>query len=314
MVWAELVSLGAADRLAPDKIWEALYRDRAWSEPQLAYDLPPVPPTSLSGGQLPAALALRPDGPLHAAFRGAGTSGFGRVEIMQRQAGTWSEPVAPFGEETDGPWLETLPDGTLVAAYIDLDEEGDSVSGLLVRRRPAGSAEWSEPAIVIGLGNTSEDPDIRVYRPRLIRSGPETLHLLFPYDTPQASFISDQIWHSFSTDGGRSWSEPGPVNASDRDYANQIATAVDGRGRLHVIYLEGPFFRDRSKTRVRHTIYNHGSWRVQPDLSRRSIALGGSVGLSLAPDPSGCLHAIWDEIIDTSTNASRLRYRQLSCP
>jgi len=315
MVWAELASLGAADRLAPDTIWESLYRDQAWSEPQLAYDLPPVPPTSLSGGRLPAALALDPAGSLHAAFRGAGTSGFGRVEIMERRAGAWSEPVAPFGEETEGPWIAGLPDGTLVAAYIDLDADRDSVSGLLVRRRPAGRAVWSAPIRVIGLGNTSEDPDIRVYRPRLLRSGPETLHLLFPYDTPRASLLSDQIWHSVSTDGGRSWSEPGPVNASDRDYANQIAAAIDGRGHLHVIYLEGPFFSDRrSESRVRHTVYSQASWQVQPDLSDRPIALEGSVGLSLAPGPAGCLHAVWDEIIDTKTNATRLRYRRLGCP
>jgi len=174
---------------------------------------------------------------------------------------------------------------------------------------------WSAPIRVIGLGNTSEDPDIRVYRPRLLRSGPETLHLLFPYDTPRASLLSDQIWHSVSTDGGRSWSEPGPVNASDRDYANQIAAAIDGRGHLHVIYLEGPFFSDRrSESRVRHTVYSQASWQVQPDLSDRPIALEGSVGLSLAPGPAGCLHAVWDEIIDTKTNATRLRYRRLGCP
>ncbi|NBC87129.1 MAG: hypothetical protein GVY25_13145 [Bacteroidetes bacterium] len=207
-----------------------------------------------------------------------------------------------------------MPDGTLVAAYIDLDEEGDSVSGLLVRRRPAGSAEWSEPAIVIGLGNTSEDPDIRVYRPRLIRSGPETLHLLFPYDTPQASLLSDQIWHSVSTDGGRSWSEPDPVNASDRDYANQVATAVDGRGRLHVIYLEGSFVGE-AVSRVRHAIFDQGLWRQEPDLSSGPVALEGSVGLAVAFSPGGCVHAIWDEYIDQSeSDRTHLQYRQISCP
>jgi hypothetical protein len=255
-------------------------------------------------------------GGLHGAFQIPGETGFGRVQFIRRQGTAWTAAGSPFGEDTKNPWLTGTSDGTLLTAYIGLKDEGPS--GLLFRRSTDGGQTWSEPEKIIGLGTSEEDPDVRVYTPKILESTPGTYHVLFPYDTPgQSSVLSDQIWHSVSRDGGQTWSEPGSVNSNDRDYAGNLATVVDGAGKVHVVYYEGPVFSNEARTRVRHAVWNEQGWQQRPDLVTSEIMFDGGQAFGLTAGPSGCLHVVWDEVIEREEGGiertTRLRHRRLGC-
>jgi len=303
-------------QVMPTEILEATGRRGAWSEPVSIYEMPPLG-RSLSSGRLPAPMARDGSGRLHAAFRiPDGTGGFGRVQFIRRQGGNWTETGSPFGEDTKNPWLEGTSEGALITAYIGLKDEGPS--GLLFRKSPDGGQTWSAPEKIIGLGNSQEDPDVRVYAPKILESTLGTYHVLFPYDTPgQSSVLSDQIWHSVSRDGGQTWSEPGPVNSNDQDFAGNLTTAVDGGGRVHAVYYEGPVFSNETKAGVRHAVWEEQRWQQQPDLSTGEIMVDGDQAIGLTADPSGCLHAVWDEVVEQEEDGiertTRLRYRRLGC-
>jgi hypothetical protein len=74
--------------------------------------------------------------------------------------------------------VEGTSDGALITAYIGLKDEGPS--GLLFRKSPDGGQTWSAPEKIIGLGNSQEDPDVRVYAPKILESTLGTYHVLFP--------------------------------------------------------------------------------------------------------------------------------------
>lgn len=255
-------------------------------------------------------------GRLHAAFQIPGETGFGRTQFIRRAGGSWTEAGSPFGEDTKNPWLAGTSGGALITVYIGLKDEGPS--GLFFQRSTDGGQTWSELEKIIGLGNSQEDPDVRVYPPKILESAPGTYHVLFPYDTPgQSSVLADQIWHSVSRDGGQTWSEPGPVNASDQNYAFHLSAVADETGKVHLAYFQGPVFSNEEEARVRYTIWNRARWQPQSNLYNNPIQINGSEGLALTADPSGCLHAIWDEIVEQEEGSiertTRLRHRQLGC-
>ena len=188
-------------QLQPVAIYEVIGHRGAWSDPTVIYEMPPMQ-RGISTGRLPAPMARDGQGQLHAAFRVPGETGFGQVMLIRKSGSGWTETGEPFGKNTHDPWLTSASDGTLIAAYISLKRE--EPTGLLVQTSSDGGQSWSEPSKLIGLGNTAEDPDIRVYAPKVIEAEPGTYHVLFPYDTPgQSSVLADQIWHSVSHDGGK---------------------------------------------------------------------------------------------------------------
>jgi hypothetical protein len=302
-------------QVMPTEILEATGRRGAWSEPVSIYEMPPLG-RSLSSGRLPAPMARDGSGRLHAAFRIPDGTGFGRIQFIRRQGGGWTEAGSPFGEDTKNPWLEGTSEGALITAYIGLKDEGPS--GLLFRTSPDGGQTWSAPEKIIGLGNSQEDPDVRVYAPKILESAPGTYHVLFPYDTPgQSSVLSDQIWHSVLRDGGETWSEPGPVNASDQNYAFHLSAVADETGKVHLAYYQGPVFSNKEEARIRYAIWNGARWQRQSNLSNNPIQINGSEGLALTADPSGCFHVVWDEIVKQKKGSidrtTRLRSRRLGC-
>jgi hypothetical protein len=255
-------------------------------------------------------------GRLHAGFQIPGETGFGRVQLIQWEGTGWAAAGSPFGEDTQNPWLAGTSDGALITAYIGLKDEGPS--GLLFRTSTDGGTTWSEPEKIIGLGTSQEDPDVRVYAPKILESTPGTYHVLFPYDTPgQSSVLSDQIWHSVSRDGGQTWSEPGTVNSNDQNYAFHFSAVADGAGEVHLMYYQGPVLSNKKAAQVRYTIWDGTRWQQQPDLSNDPVQIDGSEGLTLMADPSGCLHAIRDEIVEQEEGSiertTRLRHRRLGC-
>jgi hypothetical protein len=301
--------------LQPVAIHEVIGRRGTWSDPTTIYEMPPMQ-RGISTGRLPAPMARDGQGQLHAAFRVPGETGFGQVMLIRKSGSGWRETGEPFGENTHDPWLTSASDGTLIAAYISLKR--DEPTGLLVQTSSDGGQSWNAPKKLIGLGNSAESPNIRVYTPKVVETEPGTYHVLFPYDVPgQSSVLADQIWHSVSHDEGQTWSDPRPITPNDEDYAGNLDVEVDQSGSLHTVYYEGPFFSERTSTRVRHAVWNGSDWQQQPDLSQYEIMIDGSAGLALTVDPSGCLHAVWDEVVsreeDSLDRTTRLRYRQVGC-
>ena len=83
------------------------------------------------------------------------------------------------------------------------------------------------------------------------------------------------------------------------------------------MYNQGPFFSERAARRVRHAVWDGSGWQQQPNLSQNEIMINGSAGLALTADPSGCLHAVWDEVVsreeDSLERTTQLRHQEVGC-
>lgn len=319
LLWGELAPIRSSRRsLTVDRILESTVQDGYWTQPVVAYEARPVPAKAISGAKLPAVMARNPQGVTYAAFREADEAGFGRVEIMKRESSGWTSPTTPFGIETSDPWLDSTHDGSLIATYIDLHEK-DGDTGVMFSRSTDAGESWQPAAKITGLGITQSSTTAKVLAPKVTSTAsPREVLVVYPYDISATGMdgdpLPDQIWYSVSTDAGATWTAPAPVNPSDRGYAGSPVLRRDDRGRVHLIYRQGPAFYGAPGERVRHAVWTGGSWQQQPDIGERPVSSDGGHGLAMAAGPEGCMHAVWDEYTDREAATSQFRYVRFGCP
>jgi hypothetical protein len=233
---------------------------------------------------------------------------------LRRQSGIWKSTDAAFNEQTQSPWLTKSTDETLLATFIKRELPSDSIpEGIIVQRSQDGGATWSAETQVISTGLSPENRFIRTYDPKIFHGTGDTYHLVFPYATPQSSLVADQMWHSVSHDGGRTWSEPGPINPADGGDTSPFDAVVDDAGRLHVVYYQSPRFASPTGNRLIHTVWTGGTWRSPRVLSNAPLSFDRHQGVALAVDPYGCVHAVWDEITEWDSKTSQFQYERLTC-
>jgi hypothetical protein len=144
----------------------------------------------------------------------------------------WSQTVDVLAVPNTGaevPDLAVTPDGTLHAVW----GTGGTNSRMMYAHAPACCADnprnWSQP---IALGGPV------LLTTSLVADDQGRLHAAFP------SYQTRNIVYRRSDDGGLNWSEevevPGGADAVD-ELASYPRLAVDGRGRVHLVWSVGPW-------------------------------------------------------------------------
>ncbi len=125
----------------------------------------------------------------------------------------------------------------------------------------------------------------------MVKDGAGTLHVVY-YDFG--------IIHSFSNDGGRTWSSPA---LRITDIGRNPALAVDAEGNLQLVYKRGGI----TAYEIVHRSFN-GTWSDESTVySSPQVPVSRP---SLAVDSSGDLHCVWQRSGYGATTNSEIWYRK----
>ena len=172
-------------------------------------------------------LVVSPDGALTTAMEGFR----GGISLLRRNSGEAGWRVEP-GIDGRDPELVSGRNGELWMAY-----RTSNPRELRVIASSDGGASWHQSAVVQQLTNATAN------HPRLLYGPDGLLHLLWSHGFGRGE-LSSAIRHSFSQDGGRTWSAPStfPYPGS---FTNWDA-AVDQCGGVHLVYAnEGSVWHAR---------------------------------------------------------------------
>ena len=172
------------------------------------------------------------------------------------------------------------PEGTLIAAWTEYE------GTLWVSRSTDGGASFSKPLPV------DPGPDAGPARgPSLAVGAAGTVHLAWTVGEDQAA----DIRVATSRDQGRTFGPPRIVGQSD-GHADAPKLAVDGAGKVHLVYGEsptGPFARYH----IRYTSSGNGgrTWAPPRPISGAHWRRFDSVGFpALSLDGAGNLYVLWE--------------------
>lgn len=166
----------------------------------------------------------------------------------------WQTTALPLPPEKDRPFASDVafaPDGTLYVSYVNLQGTGNRPDNLWVARSNDGGRSLSAPVRVAGALS---------FQARLAVDHQSVLHVtwLKVADVAPYAIVGDQspIVSSYSTDGGKTFSEPVPVSDPERLRVGAASPAIDSDGNLAVLYedynsdirdyqnLEGPVWEE----------------------------------------------------------------------
>jgi hypothetical protein len=311
-VWGELVPYDSTATRSPAKtVWESSLTGMTWTNPMIVAELEGSYQT-LIGPQITGELQLVNKN-LFLPFLGTGSTAFGDARSLVWSNGMWTKQRLFEGNITQ-PSVAFGLNGIAVALYVEVGASSqDEPEGILSRVSLDGGTTWSEPVQIKSGGSIPENTFTKVHEPQVVVDPIGDYHALFTFDTPPLDYFGDQVWHTVSRDGGRSWTSPTSINTSDRGYVSQLSVATTPSDTVHIVYLQGPHFASPSGNTVRHSIWNGTQWQQQPDLSTRSIMFDQDIGIASTSDPSGCVYALWDEFTNWDAKTSRFRYERLGC-
>jgi hypothetical protein len=201
-----------------------------------------------------------------------------RLFYLRRDAGGWSEPIvvlAPTGR-VEFPSAAIDPHGWMHVVYA-----GPSAAQLEYRRvhvsRSTDPDAWSRPQRLTDSG---------VFSSHVIATPDGALHLVY-------ARRDGNVFYTHSADGGRTWASAVAVSAvdSDREAANGPDIAVDGRGRLHVVWTQFELPRGWPPARALYSRSVDGGHTWSP---AREMA-GANHGLiTIAAHGPDEVHAVWN--------------------
>lgn len=155
---------------------------------------------------------------------------------------TWSAPVAlPHmlpGQVSADPTFVWLPDGTVIAGYVDYDNVAFSTGGLYVCRSTDG-VTWDTPSFVASVAT----PDRPVDRPWLVYDSSNGPHAgrLYAVTKKQVDAVRPfRLYLTWSDDRGHTWTPQKTIDDAIPVGANLQAMAVPGiaaDGTLRIAYL-----------------------------------------------------------------------------
>lgn len=234
-------------------------------------------------------------GPLVLVYHVIETSGDGvRVDLaVSRDDGdTWTAPetVAPeAGERRLAPTAAVLADGSIAVAWWRPD-----IGGVEATRSNDDGATWATPTVL----NSEEGSVMQSDRP-LLRPPFPTLAVLgntLIAAWPDAGSGDWDVVASRSDDGGRTWSDPLPLDSGGPGDQWMVTVAAGPDGRLHAVWYDsadGP-------TSVRYAVSDDlgRSWSLmaaEPGVVADGRArLGDYLGLDVAP--TGEAYTAWTAV------------------
>ncbi|MDT8305496.1 MAG: SH3 domain-containing protein [Anaerolineae bacterium] len=215
-----------------------------WAPPAVL----PVTATTLSGVDL----AVEADGTLAVAYSVPVNEGRGVYLLRSEDQGaSWSEPVAVLDaaamawEFAGGPQLRVSAAGSLHILVpeqkLQLSAAVSAVALHYIRCAPGG-ATCSEPIFVA---------ETQPHWSAVVTTGAQTVHHLLQEQTDGDLLM----WHRFSNDDGRTWSELQLVARTAAAGAGPVDVVADSAGRLHL-------FQSDAGTLI-PWLWENGVWRQE---------------------------------------------------
>lgn len=244
----------------------------------------------------------------------------GRLHLFFGVQGLHAEAMY-FRRSTDGHWrrdtLETYggterslafgDDGGIVRAYIG--HAGRHSESVIVSRSSNDGQDWSDTTVVRrgSRGMSWADSANEV---RLLGSPADTLHLVWGWNVSGAMSHTNELWHAYSTDRGRTWASPVKLEVPARPMM-ELDVVEGACGRLHAILLLLEFRTREGKQkaygRVYYTQFDGAQWSSLRSLSRPSTSVSG-VALTRW---RRSLQAIWGQAPRAGEGAPVTVYRRI---
>jgi hypothetical protein len=114
---------------------------------------------------------------------------------------------------------------------------------------PASGA-WDEPVLI------SRSGPLPAYEPAVLLSG-SRIDVVWAKDLDGDRQTREAVWHSFSGNGGRTWSRPRQLAAGRHLWRPALVPL--GSGRLGVLYLESASYGSPGKLRL--AVHDGRRWR-----------------------------------------------------
>lgn len=254
-----------------DGIYYAHFTDTGWSRPSLIFE-------GLVDmiAQKPPAFFVDDNQVLHLQFDNMLSREETDVTYLRYDGESWVDR-SPIVEIATYSTLERDKEGRLYLVYVAPVKDGPP-DQLFIKWSDDGGETWSESHA------THAGQVEKANRPRLhIDASSGTLHLLWGQQMGDSVFRA-HVLHSTSSDGGRTWTEPANVGASEEGAFRHLRTALDPCGGLHAVYHT--MNHDEKRGMVHYTQWQDGTWsdpeEWMPDMHHHLPAL--HVG------PEGALH------------------------
>ncbi|MDX1637158.1 MAG: T9SS type A sorting domain-containing protein [Balneolaceae bacterium] len=177
-----------------------------------------------------------------------------RVTYMRRNStGEWSVPrFLEFGGDPD---IAISSKDNLVIAWLGADPNQSGINDVLVTVSNDGGDTWSEPELIMPSGNQAG----RMLELQATSNG--IIHLIWGRQTTSLP-VPNEFWHSYSEDGGRSWSKPNrffePVQTSGTSlsFFGDFDLVADKYGRLHWAGVEARNQHGDSLSFIQYNTWN----------------------------------------------------------
>jgi hypothetical protein len=192
---------------------------------------------------LPVQLTEDSQGYIHAVFvadstfaattpEGEEVTGWTQLATHMRRSpsGEWSEPRYLWGGVE--PDIAALPDNRLVAAYLgDAYPGQEGFHNVQVVVSDDNGMTWSDPQTIFFSG---EQPGRML---RLETGADGSVHLIWGRQT-RGLPLPNELWHSYSEDGGDAWSQPERFfvpeqSAQVENFIDSFDLVIDEFGRVH---------------------------------------------------------------------------------
>ncbi|MDP3043041.1 MAG: sialidase family protein [bacterium] len=200
---------------------------------------------------------------------------------------TWNEwkNISPvFGYSSDDYWQEhpnifVGDDDKLYVVWEGKDSENKNQQVKFIKSVDEGQS-WGK-WINIGIS-----PNNSQSRPSILQDNKEMLHVLMYSSLGEPI---QQVWRSYSNDGGNNWSVWQNVSNSSFD-ARHISACVDRKGVLHVVWRSKTSNSDQ--TQIHYSYFENGKWS-------KSIIVAPSNTYqffpSIATDKNNIPYIVWME-------------------
>lgn len=254
-----------------DGIYYAQRTDTGWSQPRLIFE-----GAVEMVAQKPPAFFVDEHEVLHLQFDNMLSREETDVTYLRHDGKSWVDR-SPTVEHAVYSTLERDEDDRLYLVYTAPVMDGPQ-GRLFIKWSYDGGETWSESHAI------HADQVENANRPRLhIDASSGTLHLLWGQQMGRSVFQA-HVFHSTSSDGGRTWTEPAQVGASEEGGFRHLRTALDPCGGLHAAYHT--MNHDEKRGMVHYTQWQDGTWsdskEWMPDMHHYLPSL--HVG------PTGALH------------------------
>jgi hypothetical protein len=270
-----------------------------WSEPQ------PVPrPGSVSSSPV---IAVDDSAVIYIVYAVPVNEGRGIYLVKSYDNGeSWTEPISVFDGATanwelvDQPRLALSGDGQLHLLWLNRPFSGPGDTVLYYAYSHDGGDNWSEAAVV----QSRNQQEATVLWNQIIKAEGNVIHRVWQ----EWALGQLNLWHQFSPENGRNWSEP--IRVAVLNAVNSPTTLfVDRAGQLHLLYFaQSSPETAESRLSLHHWVWLGEQWQREEDLALDKQPILDVNSVAAAITANGQLAALFSSIVEDEEDTHHSLY------